>query len=103
MSCEELPTITSKGPGSTTKPWVLTSQKASFSPGRVKVTVFCPAAQGDPLEATQFLAGPFHTALNLVNIELDHLIARASASVLHINAHRDLAGRWNPPGGDLQI
>ena len=40
MSSEELPTDTSNAPGSTTKPWVFTSQKASFAPARVKATVF---------------------------------------------------------------
>ena len=52
-------------------------------PARVTAMVLC-WMQGDSLEAAQFLAGPLHSACNLVNVELDQVVARALASVLHI-------------------
>jgi len=59
--------------------------------------------QGDPLETAQFLAVPLHAAFDIVNVELDHPLARALVRVVHINAQDDLAGRLNLPGRDMQM
>jgi hypothetical protein len=46
---------------------------------------------------------PLHAAFDIVNVELDHPLARALVRVVHINAQDDLAGRLNLPGRDMQM